>query len=138
MCTTEPKTSPVYGADYWSDLPRRQALERARDNDIVTVASSRIWYKGNSDTRGVLVCVPVYVKGTSRTTVADRRRNLTGYVVGIFDMTQLLQSIRTATAASSDVAINAYPPDLGRAAGLQHRAVPDYSSVPQTSRSIQA
>ena len=50
----------------------------------------------------MLVSVPVYVKGTSRTTIPDRRRNLNGYVVGIFDLTQLLQSIRTATAASSD------------------------------------
>jgi diguanylate cyclase (GGDEF)-like protein len=136
--STEPKTSVVYGLDYSTDPMRWATLERARDNDAVAALPAKLVYDPKSGTQGVLVSVPVYVKGTSRTTIADRRRNLTGYVVGIFDMTQLLQSIRTATAASSDVAINAYPPDLGRAAGLQHRAIPDYASVPQTLRSMQA
>jgi diguanylate cyclase (GGDEF)-like protein len=68
--------------------------------------------------------------------VADRRRNLNGYVVGIFDLAQLLQTIRTATAASSAVVINAYPPDLGRGSGAQHRFIPDYSSAPRTPRTI--
>ena len=82
-------------------------------------------------THGVLVSVPVYVKGTSRTTIADRRRNLTGFVVGMFDLPQLLQSIRTATAASSAIVINAYPPDLGEASD-RNIPVPDYSSAPPT------
>ena len=85
-----------------------------------------------------MVSVPVYVKGTSRTTIADRRRNLAGFVVGIFDLAQLLQSIWTATAASSGIAINAYPPDLGTSAGSEYQPVPDYSSAPQTARSREA
>ena len=98
--STEPKTSVVYGIDYWSDPVRREALERARDDDIVTVAApTRIWHHPNAGSRGVMVCVPVYVKGTSRTTVKDRRRNLSGFVVGIFELPQLLQSVIAATAA---------------------------------------
>jgi diguanylate cyclase (GGDEF)-like protein len=106
-----------------------------RDNDAIAALPTRLMYDLKNGTHGVMVCVPVYVKGTSRTTIADRHRNLTGYVAGIFDLAQLLQSIRTATAASSAIVIKAYPPDLGRGAGLQHLSVPDYSSVPQTSRS---
>jgi diguanylate cyclase (GGDEF)-like protein len=136
--STEAKTSSVYGLDYSTDPMRWATLQRARDNDAVAALPAKLFYDPRGDTQCVLVAVPVYVKGTSRTTIADRRRNLTGFVIGMLDMTQLLQSIRMATAASSDVAINAYPPDLGRSAGPQHRAVPDYSSVPQTSRSIQA
>ena len=136
--STEAKTSSVYGLDYSTDPMRWATLQRARDNDAVAALPAKLFYDPRGDTQCVLVAVPVYVKGTSRTTIADRRRNLTGFVIGMLDMTQLLQSIRMATAASSDVAINAYPPDLGRSAGPQHRGVPDYSSVPQTSRSIQA
>jgi diguanylate cyclase (GGDEF)-like protein len=136
--STEAKTSMVYGMDYSTNPGRRATLERARDNDVVAVEPTKLYYDLKTDTHGVLVGVPVYVKGTSRTTIADRRRNLAGYVVGIFDLAQLLRSIQTATAASSDIAIDAYPPDLGRSAGPEYRSVPDYSSAPQTSRSKQA
>jgi diguanylate cyclase (GGDEF)-like protein len=130
--STEPKTSVVYGMDYSTEPMRWNTLQRARDNDSVAALPTKLVYDTKGGTHGVLVSVPVYVKGTSRNTIADRRRNLDGYVVGIFDLAQLLQSIRTATAASSDIAINAYPPDLGRSAGPQYRSIPDYSSAPQT------
>ena len=99
---------------------------------------TKLVYDPKGGAQGVLVTVPVYVKGTSRTTIPDRRRNLSGYVVGIFDLAQLLQSIRTAAAASSAIVVAAYPPDLGRSAGAQYRSIPDYSSVPQTPQSIKA
>src|ERR1019366_9613622 len=108
------------------------------DNDTVAALPTKLVYDLKGGTHGVLVGVPVYAKGTSRTTVADRRRNLAGYVVGIFDLPQLLQSVRTATAASSAIAINAYPPAADPRAGPQHFPVPDYSSAPQTPQSIQA
>ena len=130
--STEAKTSMVYGLDYSTEPTRWNTLERSRDNDAVAALPTRLVYDTKGGTHGVLVSVPVYVKGTSRSTIADRRRNLNGYVVGIFDLAQLLQSIRTATAASSAIALNAYPPDLGRSAGPQYRAIPDFSSAPQT------
>jgi diguanylate cyclase (GGDEF)-like protein len=130
--STEPKTAAVYGLDYSTEPMRGATLERARDNDAVAALPIKLVYDLKGGTHGVLVTVPVYAKGTSRTTIPDRRRNLTGYVAGIFDLAQLLQSIRTATAASSAITINAYPPDLGRSAGAQYRSMPDYSSAPQT------
>jgi diguanylate cyclase (GGDEF)-like protein len=136
--STEPKTAAVYGLDYSTDPMRWGTLERSRDNDSIAALPTRLVYDQKGGTHGVLVSVPVYVKGTSRTTIPDRRRNLNGFVVGIFDLEQLLQSIRTATAASSAVAVNAYPPDLGRSAGPQYRSVADFSSVPETPESIKA
>ena len=136
--STEPKTAVVYGLDYSTDLKRWATLERARDNDAVAVLSTKLVYDQKGGAHGVLAGVPVYAKGTSRITIADRRRNLVGYVVGIFDLPQLLQSVRMATAASSAIAINAYPPDADLRAGPQHFPVPGYSSAPQTSQSMQA
>jgi diguanylate cyclase (GGDEF)-like protein len=135
--STEPKTAKVYGLDFSSELTRWDTLKRARDNDAVAALPTTLFY-GKGGTHGVLVTVPVYVKGTSRTAIADRRRNLTGYVIGIFDLAQLLQSIRTASAASSAIAINAYPPEMGRSAGPEHRSVPDYSSAQQTPAAMEA
>jgi diguanylate cyclase (GGDEF)-like protein len=136
--STEPKTSKSYGLDFLSDPTRWGVLERARDNDAVAVLPTKLFYDQKGGTHGVLVDVPVYVKGTSRTTIADRRRNLAGYVVGIFDLAQLLQSVRTVTAASSAIVIRVYPPGLDRRTGPEHFPVPDYSSTPQTSQSTQA
>jgi diguanylate cyclase (GGDEF)-like protein len=134
--STEPKTSMVYGLDYSTNPARLAALQRARDNDAVTAMPTKLFFDQKGGTHGVLISVPVYVKGTSRTTIADRRRNLNGYVIGIFDLAELLHSIRTATAASSDIAIDVYPPDLGRSAGPEYRSVPDYSSMmPNASQS---
>jgi diguanylate cyclase (GGDEF)-like protein len=138
LFSTEPKTSAVYGINYWSDPIRREALERARDNDIVAVVSTRIWYTRNSETRGVLVCVPVYVKGTSRTTVADRRRNLSGFVVGVFELPQLLQSVLAATAEVAVVDIDVYAPKASGDAGNEDQAAAEYSSAPLASRSTRA
>ena len=93
--STEPKTSPVYGLDYAIDAPRQAALERARDNDLITVLRSRL-YQSKAGIRpiGVFVSVPIYAKGTSRTTIADRRRNLSGFLVGIFDLPAVLDTLR--------------------------------------------
>jgi diguanylate cyclase (GGDEF)-like protein len=136
--STEAKTSKVYGLDYSTDPTRRATLERARDSDAVAVQPAKLFYDLKSGTHGVLVSVPVYVKGTSRTTISDRRRNLAGYVVGVFDLAQLLQSIRTATAVSPDIAIDAYPPDPSQTASAEHSSVPDYSSAPQTPQLARA
>ena len=125
--STEPKTATVYGVDYAADPQRRGALERARDNDQVVAFRSTL-YQPKDGVRpiGVLIAVPVYGKGTSRATLADRRRNLAGFVVGVFDLPMLLQSIRTATAASPAVVIDVYRPDYDHP-GAQER-VPDFSS----------
>jgi diguanylate cyclase (GGDEF)-like protein len=121
--STEPKTSPVYGLDYSADPERHAALERARDNDQVTVLRSRLYQpKDGARPIGMFVSVPVYAKGTSRTTTADRRRNLAGFVVGVFDLPLLLQSIRTTTAASPAVAVNVYH------GGATAEDAPDFSS----------
>ena len=133
--STEPKTSMVYGMDYWSNPVRREALERARDNDIAVAVPSRIWHHPNAGSRGVMICVPVYVKGTSRTTVKDRRRNLSGFVVGIFELPQLLQSVLDASAASTAIDISVYAPPLRGDVGDDDRTTPDFSTIPQASPS---
>ena len=136
--STEAKTSVVYGMDYSSDAVRWATLQRARDNDAVTVLPTKLYHDLKGGTHGVLVGVPVYVKGTSRTTIADRRRNLAGFVVGIFDLTHLLQSVWRVTASASSIIIITYPPDLNSKAGSEYQPVSDYSSAPSTAASRDA
>ena len=137
--STQPKTSSVYGMDYATVPERRVALERARDNDRITGIRARL-YEPREGGRlpDVLVAVPVYAKGTSRETVADRRRNLAGYVVGVFDLPLLMQAIRVTTGANPAVSVNVYPPFTARIVSLAE-ALPDYSSAlssPQSMRDV--
>src|SRR5690242_15729867 len=63
--STEPKTSMSYGLDYSTDPVRRATLDRARDSDVIAVMRGRL-YEPRNGTRpiGVLICIPVYAKGT--------------------------------------------------------------------------
>ena len=137
--STQPKTSSVYGMDYATVPERRAALERARDNDRIAGIRARL-YEPREGGRlpDVLVAVPVYAKGTSRETIADRRRNLAGYVVGVFDLPLLMRAIRVTTGANPAVSVNVYPPFTARIVNLEE-ALPDYSSAsssPQSMRDV--
>ncbi|WP_247989071.1 EAL domain-containing protein [Bradyrhizobium sp. 186] len=137
--STQPKTSLVYGMDYATVPDRRAVLGRARDNDgIASLRTELYGPRENGQLPNVMAVVPVYAKGTSRDTVADRRRNLAGFVVGIFDLPLLMQSIRVTTGASPAVSVNVYPPFTGRIVSMEH-ALPDYSSAataPQSMRDV--
>jgi diguanylate cyclase (GGDEF)-like protein len=137
--STQPKTSSVYGMDYATVPERRVALERARDNDRIAGIRARL-YEPREGGRlpDVFVAVPVYAKGTSRVTVADRRRNLAGYVVGVFDLPLLMQAIRVTTGANPAISVNVYPPFTARIVSLEE-SLPDYSSAsssPQSMRDV--
>ncbi|WP_245477634.1 bifunctional diguanylate cyclase/phosphodiesterase [Bradyrhizobium guangxiense] len=137
--STQPKTSSVYGMDYATVPERHAALERARDNDKVAAIRTRLFEpREGSRLPDVLVAIPVYAKGTSRETVADRRRNLAGFVVGIFDLPLLIQAIRVTTGASPAVSMNVYPPFTAQIVSLE-QMLPDYSSAataPQSMRDV--
>ena len=134
--STQPKTSSVYGMDYATVPERNAVLERARDSDRVAAIRTRLFEpREGGRLPDVLVAVPVYAKGTSRDTVADRRRNLSGFVVGIFDLPLLIQSIRVTTGASSAVSMNVYPPFTAQIVSLE-QMLPDYSSSPTAPQSM--
>ncbi|MBW8855360.1 MAG: diguanylate cyclase, partial [Bradyrhizobium sp.] len=139
LYSTQPKTSPVYGMDYATVPERRAVLERARDTDRIGAIRTRLYEpKEGGRLPDVLVAIPVYAKGTSRDAVVDRRRNLAGFVVGVFDLPLLIQSIRVTTGASPAVSVNVYPPFAGQIVGLE-QMLPDYSSAataPQTMRDV--
>jgi len=134
--STQPKTSPVYGMDYGSVPERRVALERARDSDRIVAIRGPLYAEREAGRQpDVIVSVPIYAKGTSRDTVADRRRNLAGYVVGVFDLPLLMQAIRVTTGANPAVSINIYPPFTARIVSLE-QLMPDFASAPTAPQSM--
>ncbi|MGJ4945698.1 putative bifunctional diguanylate cyclase/phosphodiesterase [Bradyrhizobium sp. HKCCYLS1011] len=136
--STEPKTSIVYGLDYWSFPDRRAVLEQSRDYDMIMALRTRLFEEQQLvRSNAVMVAVPIYVKGTSRTTVADRRRNLTGFIVGLFELPLLLQSIRANNPNSPALAINLLPPEKGlETPGADPLRWPDDTNVWSTTLRI--
>lgn len=74
----------AFGFDIASNPARREALNQARDTGK-PIATSRITLVQEAEKQfGVLVVMPVYRNGFPSNTLETRRRNLKGYVVGVF------------------------------------------------------
>jgi CHASE1-domain containing sensor protein len=82
----------AYGYDLASEPTRFEALKTARDTGQ-TVASGRIAFVQDAQAAsGFFVCMPVFEKDRPAKTLADRRRNLMGFVLGVFRPNDMLRS----------------------------------------------
>ena len=78
------------GFDLASNPARLAALEKARDTGMM-VATARIrLLQETEDQYGFLLVQPVYRNGAPKETLADRRENLTGFVLGVFRVGDML------------------------------------------------
>jgi CHASE1-domain containing sensor protein len=92
----EPGTT-VYGIDINDGDIRQRALERARDEDRAAATANFVLRRGVGDRTGFLVVLPVYKPGLPHDTVADRRRNLSGFVQGVFQIGVMIDTILQTT-----------------------------------------
>jgi len=85
----------AFGYDMFSEPVRRLAMERARDLDAPVLSGKVILVQetGQDVQAGTLMYVPVYRKGMSTETVADRRAALYGWVYSPYRMNDLMQGI---------------------------------------------
>jgi diguanylate cyclase (GGDEF)-like protein/PAS domain S-box-containing protein len=85
--------SSVYGVDVNDGRIRQRTLERARDTDRPAATPNFILRRGVGDRNGFFVVLPVYRPGLPHDTVEDRRRNLIGFVQGVFQTSIMIDSI---------------------------------------------
>ena len=89
----------LYGLDIADRGSRQWAFERARDTDQFAASETLALRTGTGDRRGFFVLLPVFRQGAPHASVADRRRNLEGFLQGAFQtrvmVEQILGSIRT-------------------------------------------
>jgi CHASE1-domain containing sensor protein len=79
------------GIDVASNPTRGEALRRARDTGRA-VATARITLaQDTTQQAGFLIFAPVYAVGGSTETITGRRENLTGYAVGVFRVSSIVQ-----------------------------------------------
>ncbi|OGS97786.1 MAG: hypothetical protein A3H99_09295 [Gallionellales bacterium RIFCSPLOWO2_02_FULL_59_110] len=106
----------VFGYDMLSDRDhvrpgdsapglRRSALERARDSGETAVSGKiRLLFETREDLQnGFVMALPIYKYGAPRSSVAERRANLAGWIVSIFRMGDLMSGIFDVRDTGFDV-----------------------------------
>ncbi|MFZ1934205.1 MAG: CHASE domain-containing protein [Thermoguttaceae bacterium] len=87
---SRPASKEIWGYDVGSEPTRLEALCQARDSGKL-VASGRIRFvRDPTEAGGFLVCVPVYEKDKPTKTLADRRKYLMGFILGVFRPSDML------------------------------------------------
>lgn len=82
----------VYGLDLGSDPTRFEPLKLARDTGKAVASAQFAFAHEKEPTYGFLVCLPAYEKDKPTKTVADRQKNLMGFVVGVFRPNDMIES----------------------------------------------
>ncbi|TCS65132.1 CHASE domain-containing protein [Varunaivibrio sulfuroxidans] len=81
------------GFDLGSNHNRLTALNKARDEGRM-IATGRInLIQGNSKTTGLLLLHPLYDMGVTPTSITERRRLLSGFVLGVFRIKDIFNGV---------------------------------------------
>ncbi|MBF0594011.1 MAG: CHASE domain-containing protein [Candidatus Omnitrophica bacterium] len=81
------------GFDLASNPARREAMDKSRDEGRAVVTAPVRLVQAAGDTSGFLVFVPVYGQGEIPQTVAERRRDLQGFILGVYRGEAFLKGI---------------------------------------------
>ncbi|KAA1011024.1 EAL domain-containing protein [Paraburkholderia panacisoli] len=83
------------GFDAWADPVRRRAMEQARDSGMATLSGKvRLAVDAETNARpGFVMYLPIYARGQSQDSVAQRRAHLVGWVFASFRMHDVIASL---------------------------------------------
>jgi diguanylate cyclase (GGDEF)-like protein len=109
----EPLDSPVYGLDLNDNGVRQQALDRARDHDRLAASPEFVLHSGDGDRTGFFVVLPVFRQGLPHNTAEERRRNLVGFVQGVFQISIMIDSIVDAMSVPGPLNLYFFADDSG-------------------------
>ena len=93
------------GLDIGSEPLRRSAAQRAIDSGQATMTSPITLVQDEQKTPGVLLYVPVYVKGSHPTTVTERRAALQGLLYSPLIVEELLRGIPEIATGLMDIEV---------------------------------
>lgn len=94
VCYVEPleNNKLALGFDLASDSTRRAALKRARDTGAIAISGRIELVQETQRQFGFLVILPIYSQDAPCDTVANRRRHLQGFVLGVFQLADVVRS----------------------------------------------
>jgi signal transduction histidine kinase/CheY-like chemotaxis protein/HPt (histidine-containing phosphotransfer) domain-containing protein len=102
FATADPASMGAYGLDLGSDEGRLRTVMRARDSGELAVSPVVVLYAGKGDRRGFFALLPVYRSGLPHASIEDRRRNLVGFVEGVFQISTMFEGIFSTRASTKD------------------------------------
>jgi CHASE domain/Diguanylate cyclase, GGDEF domain len=107
----------TFGVDLNSESVRREAIKRAREGNAIATAQTIQLRNPISGTReGFLAVLPVYKQGLPDSTIAERRRNTLGVIVGAFQTGAIFESILNTAKLPHGVDIYVYATSDGAGA----------------------
>jgi CHASE1-domain containing sensor protein len=113
--TKESPSSKLYGFDLHDGGLRQQTFDAARDQNRIVASRGFLIRSGAGDRHGFVVALPIYLRGQSTETLEDRRRNIEGYVLGVFQIGRMADTILANLAPPLDIYLfeeNAGPNDM--------------------------
>lgn len=95
--------SPVYGLNLQDGGIRQKPLDLARDRNQLSASGNILLQSASGDRNGFFAVLPVYLKDLPHDTLEDRRRNLEGFVQGVFQFSVMVDAILAATKTPLDI-----------------------------------
>jgi diguanylate cyclase (GGDEF)-like protein len=111
LYSTEPPKSPIYGIDLASGPQGRGTIDRARDSGMIAASPVFLLHRGRGDLHGFFVVRPVYLPDRPHATIAERRRNLAGFVEAVFQVSVMLDEIMAPLATVRGVDLSLFDRD---------------------------
>jgi signal transduction histidine kinase/CheY-like chemotaxis protein/HPt (histidine-containing phosphotransfer) domain-containing protein len=102
FATDDPASSSVYGLDLGSEEGRLRTVEQARDSGELAISPIVLLHSVKGDRRGFFALLPVYRSGLPHASIADRRRNLVGFVQGVFQISAMIEGVFNTRAPARD------------------------------------
>jgi diguanylate cyclase (GGDEF)-like protein len=93
----------VIGIDLRDGGLRQRPLDHARDGNEPAASETFMLQIGAGNRRGFFLVLPVYRQGLPHETVDDRRRNLVGFVQGVFQTSVMVETILGDFSLAVDV-----------------------------------
>jgi diguanylate cyclase (GGDEF)-like protein len=101
--TTEKiRTDLVRGLNLADGGIRQQPLEKARDGGLLTASQVFTLQSGTGDRIGFFVVLPIYKRGLPHHSVEERRRNLVGFVQGVFQIDAMIAATLSGIRIPAD------------------------------------
>jgi diguanylate cyclase (GGDEF)-like protein/PAS domain S-box-containing protein len=80
------------GYDLYSNQIRREAIDKARDTGEVATTARINLVQAGTDKFGLLAFMPIYRAGLPHQTLNERRLNITGYVLAVFNCDDIVMA----------------------------------------------
>ena len=115
FATEDPASSSAYGLDLGSEDGRFATVKQARDSGELAISPIVVLHSGKGDRRGFFALLPVYRFGLPNASIEERRRNLVGFVQGVFNLSGMIEGIFSTRTPTRDRDFYFFGPKAGPA-----------------------